>query len=84
MTNGFETVAVNKQTNPNLTLTDILFYNNDKTLELSQQQKFKNFISVIFHGWKPRSIYYGIQASFFFLYFDHLKTYMGFEEDEDE
>lgn len=46
MTNGLETIAVNKQTNPKLSVKDILFSNQDALDK--NHVKLGKFMSVIF------------------------------------
>ena len=99
LTNGIETVAVNKQANPKLSLADILFNAGPKRSPMSPSAiKFKKYqlssqfiaqnasslISVMLKGWQERTIYYGVQASFFFLYLNHLTAYLGVDTDQVE
>ena len=100
MTNGIEMVAVNKQANPSLSLKDILFHKNQSSTGLGQKNNLKSkiknvkrgdvlenskhFFSIIFQGWQARTIYYGVQATFFFLYLNHLTAYLGIDTEEFE
>ena len=57
-TNGLETIAVNKQTNPKLSVRDILFSNQDALDK--PHVKINKFMSIVFQGWRVRCFYYGI------------------------
>ena len=98
MTNGIEMVAVNKQANPSLSLRDILFHKNQSSTALDKNlrhkikkvkrrdiiENSKHFLSIIFQGWQARTVYYGVQATFFFLYLNHLTAYLDIDTEEFE
>ena len=84
-TNFIETIAVNKQTNPNLTVREILRHHQDKRPGNSIWHKIINpLIGLQLQGWRVRSLYYGVQATFFFLYLNHLTLYLDIDTESIE
>ena len=50
----------------------------------ARRRKFKNFMKVMFQGWKMRTLYYGFQSTIFFLYLNHIIEHLKIDPVEFE
>jgi hypothetical protein len=77
-----------------LTLKEILFHNGvpqkkggDKEKKgvarrvKTRKEALKSLVTIMFQGWQARTVYYGVQASFFFLYLNHLTSHLNLDLD---